>query len=712
MAGEPLTGTFAGTMKVPHTFTLTLTAPDNQLYAFLWDGSTVLNDRVLPMVIDGDGTVTGTHYLYLTVTVNTVVNSAPAAPPLMPHTYTITLNGIPYRSGSITTGSHDLLLLPHGAVLVITGYEPSDQMLTWSGAGGSGIGAERLIYTQTVTVTTPITATYVQSFNVTVPDGRIDVNPDRTMHGTTGVSLILTVNDPLYRLPTNMVSITMADFLGGYLTYDIDYTFDRATGTIVINAMITGHIQITVTAELIPIHDVNVNVSHSTGDSSGTVKDEELLVVILTPNTGYDLPSAIDVTMAGTAGPLTLGLHYNYVALGDGRYTFTMLIGVTGDLTITGTSELKTYTVSVIITEGDYEFISDLKSPNEVNHFSTLVIQIKPNEGYNIPVSVTVKVGGIQTSQYSYDSSTGILNIYITGGPLEIEADCPIKTYTITVPAERSELWFYYSIGGVPQGKIPADGLIRDVPHFSQIEISFGAKGGYTFLWKDGTATTSFMVDSPKTLEGTLKVYITLPSSSFLYSNDGGSFVPVPGAAFTVDYGSAVMIRPAPLSGIFVWNGNTTGDRNLGVVTEPKALEDMGGEVRWQATDRISLSGLVTDGTNGIPWAQVNYKLSGGVLAEEIIMGKVYTGADGGYEIIIPKGATLEITSIVKAGYKPDSELPSAFEDMTEDVTEMNFVMSVVTSPGLFDDPMTIIVISALAICGGTAAVFFRGRKG
>ena len=69
---------------------------------------------------------------------------------------------------------------------------------------------------------------------------------------------------------------------------------------------------------------------------------------------------------------------------------------------------------------------------NAATHGQSYTVTLKPEEGYSLPESVTVTMGGSSGSFYTYDSATGVLTISFVTGEITITAEGVINTYTVT----------------------------------------------------------------------------------------------------------------------------------------------------------------------------------------------------------------------------------------------------------------------------------------
>jgi uncharacterized repeat protein (TIGR02543 family) len=118
---------------------------------------------------------------------------------------------------------------------------------------------------------------------------------------------------------------------------------------------------------------------------------------------------------------------------------------------------------------------------------------------------------------------------------------------------------------------------------------------------------------------------------------------------------------------------------------------------RWS----FVVSGTVTNGTNGLSGASIEY--TGGASA-----GPVTTGTDGTYSILAYEGDTVEITNVTLTNYvlEPQDQVPVS---RTESDTAVNFVMRLSSGPGVqytitatADSGATITPSGNISVTGGT----------
>lgn len=136
------------------------------------------------------------------------------------------------------------------------------------------------------------------------------------------------------------------------------------------------------------------------------------LTLTLIPAEGYDLPEAIVVSMGGT----TLSEGYTY-SRATGKVTIQK---VTGDIVITAKGILKSYDVTFKLTNLTF---SGFTEGTKVAYGSGLTLTLIPAEDYDLPMAITVTMGGTTLSDgYTYDRTTGEVTIQKVTGNVEISA--------------------------------------------------------------------------------------------------------------------------------------------------------------------------------------------------------------------------------------------------------------------------------------------------
>lgn len=196
----------------------------------------------------------------------------------------------------------------------------------------SSVYSEGKITFEKVTGNVVITASSIgEEFTITniltniTSDGASVISYGRTYAATltasTGYNLPLTVN------------VTM----GGRTLLTSEYTYDSTSGTLSI-PNVKGNIELTASG-LLKTFSVTKNGTNLTISGNNTVSYGTNYVASLAPSEGYNLPSAITVTMGGAEIP-TSGYTYDRAS---GALTVN---NVTDAIIITATGELKVFSVT------------------------------------------------------------------------------------------------------------------------------------------------------------------------------------------------------------------------------------------------------------------------------------------------------------------------------------------------------------------------------
>lgn len=223
-----------------------------------------------------------------------------------------------------------------------------------------------------------------------------------------------------YRLPED-ITVTPST---------IKYTYDPKTGKVVI-AKVTENITITATA--IDNHHFNVILKPGEGvvatpnaiEQLFTVGEKAAFNVKFAAAEGYTYEGTITVKMGDKT--LAIGTDYTY---DPATGAFALQKGITATLTIsTGKGVKKQYTVTVTGTN-----LTPMEVPNSVAHGDPLSFKLVPDEGYNQPEAIEVKMGGetlAAATDYTYNKATGEVSIAKVTGNVEVTAVATVKTYEV-----------------------------------------------------------------------------------------------------------------------------------------------------------------------------------------------------------------------------------------------------------------------------------------
>ena len=193
------------------------------------------------------------------------------------------------------------------------------------------------------------------------------------------------------------------------LTQGTHYSYNSSTGAISVNgSAITGKITITGSATTNVVeYNVTfkgVNVNSNGANKATNTADYTAKLSVDTAN--YSLPASITVTAGGKT--LTNGTEYKYVSSSGDLTIYTSKIS--GDIVITAEAGLPSYKVTF---NGSHVNSNGATSVVKGNAYTATLTAA---DGYNLPKSIIVTVGGKDITGFIY--SNGSLNIpstYITG---------------------------------------------------------------------------------------------------------------------------------------------------------------------------------------------------------------------------------------------------------------------------------------------------------
>ncbi len=174
---------------------------------------------------------------------------------------------------------------------------------------------------------------------------------------------------------------------------------------------------------------------------------------------------------------------------------------------------------------------------------------ITPKAGYILPEEITVTIGGVETNNYTYNSSVGTVSIegqYVTG-PITISAKAAIRTYDIHIlyTNYNDELMLDVQQPEVVIPGIQADEVI-DWSTLGSIKATINTKPGYNYQWVFETASG----EQPETMPAhNLWVYGSYEKASYL---------------LTINY---VYENGNPIEGISSYNGAVVYGEEYAVVS-------------------------------------------------------------------------------------------------------------------------------------------------
>ena len=231
---------------------------------------------------------------------------------------------------------------------------------------------------------------------------------------------------------------------------------------------------------------------------------------------GYQLPTNISIIQADGETPWT---DYSY----DQETGDIVIRNVTTALKLQAKATPNTYPVTLLLDH----LTSDSTHDYTVAHEDTLTIKLKADTGYTLPKDVAVSVGGQPLSaykyEYSYDPTTGVIQIPSVTGAVEISATGVDAATTFKVELNLIHLTTDpQTIDPIPYGEslsirfIPTEGF--GLPYEHELSIYVDDEPltpiGYTYDYETGQLTihrvygtvkiieVEQVADEDKTLEG------------------------------------------------------------------------------------------------------------------------------------------------------------------------------------------------------------------
>lgn len=294
---------------------------------------------------------------------------------------------------------------------------------------------------------------------------RINVVPVKIQYDVTATLTHLTAtiaekvayNEPLsftlvpeqgYKLPA-AITVEMGT---STLQAGADYTYNTTTGEVKINA-VTDAVKITAIGVELSKYTITMALTNLKSDKEElTVNEGESFTFKLIPDAGYRLPETITVT--GANGTIT-GVVYNATS-GEVK-----IPNVKEALTVTAAAEkIPTYAVEFQLTN----VTTDWKEDAVVQEGGTLSCTLKAKTGFLLPTSITVTMGGVAYQDYTYDASTGKVEVRNVKG----------KVVIVVAGRDDSMRKVKLSLSHVSSKPSPAE-----VPVNSQLELVFTADNGY-----------------------------------------------------------------------------------------------------------------------------------------------------------------------------------------------------------------------------------------
>ncbi len=298
-------------------------------------------------------------------------------------------------------------------------------------------------------------------------------------------------NVKAYEEDDEVVTIVMD---GKTLVDVTDYTYDAATGKISLKK-VTGELAITAQgvqksyAVAIMLKDLTSDISQGKKIKHGETLTGKLSVV--TPQ--YGLPSTIEVMMGGKV--LAAGSGYSY----DPKTGEIEIKNVTAEVSI------KASGAEIFQVKEQTENIEIKTSGETVKEGEPFKCELAPATGYKFPYVIKVMMGGRLLKQknllrvagseyYTYDNTTGIIEIENVDGEIVIEAKGVQEGFFEVIP----------NLVNLTSDPASFEPLAKD----SKVELTLKAASGYTLP----TSITVKMGEN------------TLASTDYTYNSGTGAF--------------------------------------------------------------------------------------------------------------------------------------------------------------------------------------------
>lgn len=293
-----------------------------------------------------------------------------------------------------------------------------------------------------------------------------------------------------YTLPSEVTIV-----MDGKTLVDVtDYTYDVATGKISLKK-VTGELAITAQgvqksyAVALTLKDLTSDISQGKKIKHGETLTGKLSVV--TPQ--YGLPSTIEVMMGGKV--LAAGSGYSY----DPKTGEIEIKNVTAEVSI------KASGAEIFQVKEQTENIEIKTSGETVKEGEPFKCELAPATGYKFPYVIKVMMGGRLLKQknllraagseyYTYDNTTGIIEIENVDGEIVIEAKGVQEGFFEVIP----------NLVNLTSDPVSFEPLAKD----SKVELTLKAASGYTLP----TSITVKMGEN------------TLASTDYTYNSGTGAF--------------------------------------------------------------------------------------------------------------------------------------------------------------------------------------------
>lgn len=330
-----------------------------------------------------------------------------------------------------------------------------------------------------------------KSYSVTATLANItsDIKSDTKVQFGEAFACVLSANEG-YTLPTE-ITVTM----GGKTLVDVtDYTYDAVTGKISLKK-VTGELAITAQgvqksyAVALTLKDLTSDISQGKKIKHGETLTGKLSVV--TPQ--YGLPSTIEVMMGGKV-----------LAAGSG-YTYDPKTGEIEIKNVTAEVSIKASGAEIFQVKEQTENIEIKTSGETVKEGEPFKCELAPATGYKFPYVIKVMMGGRLLKQknllraagseyYTYDNTTGIIEIENVDGEIVIEAKGVQEGFFEVI----------LNLVNLTSDPVSFEPLAKD----SKVELTLKAASGYTLP----TSITVKMGEN------------TLASTDYTYNSGTGAF--------------------------------------------------------------------------------------------------------------------------------------------------------------------------------------------
>ncbi|MFG6374128.1 MAG: Ig-like domain-containing protein, partial [Oscillospiraceae bacterium] len=312
-----------------------------------------------------------------------------------------------------------------------------------------------------------------------------------------------------YRLASNGLSVATANGSSVPVTrvagQDNEYTFAMPGEAVTVSATFEQRM-FTITHELTNLHcSLGAAEGHRVAYGEGTA-------VTLVPDEGYALPLRRDITVTNSTGVVVTGWTIN----DEGVITITG--GVTSDLVIVAVGRPSTHTVNYTLTNG----LNRLDAPDSVGHLAAYEGVLGTEDGYQLPETIIVTVGGslIGAENYLYNKDTGEIsisagkiydNVVITAVGVKVD-DEVVPVTGVTLNRTQASV----TVGGtlsLTATVLPANATTKDVVWSAEDTgiATVDENGTVTAVAEGSTTITVMTVNGRHT--ATCTVTVTKPSN-------------------------------------------------------------------------------------------------------------------------------------------------------------------------------------------------------